>query len=63
LRFEPRIFRSTPRTALPHLSGLGSREEIDPDLLIPDKSLSLREGAIAALEWSGPHEEGGFTGR
>jgi len=35
-------------------------QEIDPDLLIPDKSISLRDGAIAALEWSGPREEGGY---
>ncbi|HPS32834.1 MAG TPA: excinuclease ABC subunit UvrA, partial [Anaerolineaceae bacterium] len=61
IEIEPRTFSfNTPHGACPTCQGLGSREEIDPDLLIPDKSLSLREGAIAALEWSGPREEGGY---
>jgi excinuclease ABC subunit A len=34
--------------------------EIDPELLIPDKRVALREGAIAVSEWSGPREEGGY---
>ncbi|MDD5367738.1 MAG: excinuclease ABC subunit UvrA, partial [Anaerolineaceae bacterium] len=36
---------------------LGSRLEIDPDLLIPDVDRSLREGAISAMEWNGPREQ------
>jgi excinuclease ABC subunit A len=39
---------------------LGNKLEIDPDLLIPDKDLALNEGAIVAMEWSGPKEEGGY---
>ena len=61
IEIEPRTFSfNTPHGACPTCQGLGSREEIDPELLIPDKSLSLREGAIAAMEWSGPREEGGY---
>ncbi len=52
---EPRTFSfNTPHGACPECQGLGSRLEINPDLLIPDSDRSLSEGAIAALEWSGP---------
>ncbi|MFN2120973.1 MAG: excinuclease ABC subunit UvrA, partial [Anaerolineales bacterium] len=58
---EPRTFSfNTPHGACPECQGLGNKQEIDPDLLIPDKDLSLNEGAIVAMEWSGPKEEGGF---
>ncbi len=58
---EPRTFSfNTPHGACPDCQGLGSKLEIDPDLLIPDTDRSLREGAIVALEWSGPREEGGY---
>ncbi len=58
---EPRTFSfNTPYGACPDCQGLGSKLEIDPDLLIPDKDLSLNEGAIAALEWGGPRQEGGY---
>jgi excinuclease ABC subunit A len=58
---EPRTFSfNTPHGACPDCQGLGNKLEIDPDLLIPDKDLSLNEGAIVAMEWSGPKEEGGF---
>ena len=58
---EPRTFSfNTPHGACPECQGLGSKLEIDPDLLMPDKDLSLNEGAIVALEWSGPREEGGY---
>jgi excinuclease ABC subunit A len=58
---EPRTFSfNTPHGACPECQGLGNKLEIDPDLLIPDKDLSLNEGAIVAMEWSGPKEEGGF---
>ncbi|HEX9012425.1 MAG TPA: excinuclease ABC subunit UvrA, partial [Anaerolineaceae bacterium] len=54
---EPRTFSfNTPHGACPECQGLGSKLEIDPDLLIPDPDRSLREGAIAALEWSGARE-------
>lgn len=58
---EPRTFSfNTPHGACPDCQGLGSKLEIDPDLLIPDKDLALNEGAIVAMEWSGPREEGGY---
>ena len=58
---EPRTFSfNTPHGACPECQGLGNKLEIDPDLLIPDKDLSLNEGAIIAMEWSGPKEEGGY---
>jgi len=58
---EPRTFSfNTPHGACPDCQGLGSRLEIDPDLLIPDTDRSLCEGAIIALEWNGPREQGGY---
>jgi excinuclease ABC subunit A len=58
---EPRTFSfNTPHGACPECQGLGNKLEIDPDLLIPDKELSLNDGAIVAMEWGGPREEGGF---
>jgi excinuclease ABC subunit A len=55
---EPRTFSfNTPHGACPECQGLGSKLEIDPDLLIPDPDRSFREGAIAALEWSGPRDQ------
>lgn len=58
---EPRTFSfNTPHGACPDCQGLGNKLEIDPDLLMPDKDLSLNEGAIVAMEWSGPKEEGGY---
>jgi excinuclease ABC subunit A len=57
---EPRTFSfNTPQGACPECQGLGSKLEIDPDRIIPDRDLSLNEGAIISLEW-GPKEEGGF---
>ncbi|MCM8779066.1 MAG: excinuclease ABC subunit UvrA [Candidatus Omnitrophica bacterium] len=44
---EPRIFSfNSPYGACPQCNGLGTKMEIDPDLVIPDKNKSLREGAI-----------------
>ncbi|MGH2581892.1 MAG: excinuclease ABC subunit UvrA [Anaerolineales bacterium] len=58
---EPRTFSfNTPHGACPECQGLGTKLEIDPDLLIPDRSVSLAEGAIAVSEWSGAREEGGY---
>lgn len=58
---EPRTFSfNTPHGACPDCQGLGGKLEIDPELLIPDRDLSLSEGAIAVSEWSGPREEGGY---
>ncbi len=58
---EPRTFSfNTPHGACPDCQGLGTRMEVDPDLLIPNKNLSLEQGAIVASEWSGPKEQGGY---
>jgi excinuclease ABC subunit A len=44
---NPRIFSfNSPYGACPTCAGLGKRAEIDPDLVIPDKGKSIREGAI-----------------
>ncbi len=48
---EPRMFSfNSPHGACPRCTGLGSQMEIDPELIVPDASLSLGEGAI--LPWS-----------
>jgi len=48
---EPRMFSfNSPHGACPRCTGLGSQMEIDPELIVPDPSLSLGEGAI--LPWS-----------
>ncbi|MBP1693213.1 MAG: uvrA [Chloroflexi bacterium] len=58
---EPRTFSfNTPHGACPECQGLGGKQEIDPDLLIPDPNVSLNCGAIIVSEWSGPREEGGY---
>lgn len=57
---EPRTFSfNTPQGACPECQGIGSKLEIDPERIIPDRDLSLNDGAIASLEW-GPKEEGGY---
>jgi excinuclease ABC subunit A len=46
---EPRSFSfNTPHGACPECQGIGTKKEIDPDLVVPNKDLSLREGAIVA---------------
>jgi excinuclease ABC subunit A len=48
---EPRIFSfNSPHGACPRCTGLGAQQEIDPDLLVPDLSLSIGEGAL--VPWS-----------
>ena len=48
---EPRIFSfNSPHGACPRCTGLGSQMEIDPELIVPDPSLSIGEGAI--VPWS-----------
>ena len=48
---EPRIFSfNSPHGACPRCTGLGSQLEIDPDLLVPDASLTIGEGAL--VPWS-----------
>jgi excinuclease ABC subunit A len=44
---QPRIFSfNSPHGACPRCTGLGSQQEIDPDLLVPDASLSINDGAL-----------------
>ncbi len=60
-QIEPRTFSfNTPHGACPDCQGIGTRLEIDPDLLIPNKTRSLNEGAIPLSEWGGPRDEGGY---
>jgi excinuclease ABC subunit A len=49
---EPRIFSfNSPHGACERCTGLGSQMEIDPDLVVPDPTLSIAEGALAP--WAG----------
>ena len=49
----PRTFSfNSPHGACPVCTGLGVKMEIDPDLVIPNRDLSLSEGAIAVMGWS-----------
>jgi excinuclease ABC subunit A len=48
---QPRIFSfNSPHGACPRCTGLGAQQEIDPDLLVPDPTLSISEGAL--VPWS-----------
>lgn len=59
---EPRSFSfNNPFGACPECFGLGYKMEFDIDLIIPDKRLSIDEGAIAALGWQSATDEGSFT--
>jgi len=50
---SPRMFSfNNPFGACPTCTGLGSQMKIDPDLIIPNKSLSILEGAITANGWN-----------
>jgi excinuclease ABC subunit A len=56
---QPRIFSfNSPHGACPRCTGLGAQQEIDPDLLVPDPSLSIDEGALVpwAVGGSGFYE-------
>ncbi len=51
---EPRDFSfNSPHGACPTCTGLGTRQEIDPDMVIPNKKLSIAEGAIKPWSKSG----------
>ena len=59
---EPRSFSfNNPYGACPECTGLGYRMEFDEDLMIPDKSLSIDEGAIMVPGWQSSKQEGSFT--
>ena len=58
---EPRTFSfNTPHGACPTCEGIGTKLEVDVNLLVPNQTLSINEGAIEAQEWGGPREQGGY---
>lgn len=60
---EPRSFSfNNPFGACPECFGLGYKMEFDEELMIPDKSVSLAEGAIIAMGWQSSSDPGSFTG-
>ncbi|MBQ3583471.1 MAG: excinuclease ABC subunit UvrA [Lachnospiraceae bacterium] len=59
---QPRSFSfNNPFGACPECFGLGYKMEFDVELMIPDKSLSLNEGAIVAMGWQSSGDKGSFT--
>ena len=59
---EPRSFSfNNPFGACPDCAGLGYKMEFDADLMIPDKSLSINEGAIAVMGWQSCTDKSSFT--
>lgn len=59
---EPRSFSfNNPYGACPECSGLGYKMEFDEDLMVPDKGLSLNEGAIQVMGWQSSAKEGSFS--
>ncbi len=59
---EPRSFSfNNPYGACPVCYGLGYKMEFDPDLMIPDKTLSISEGAIQVMGWQSCTDSGSFT--
>ncbi len=56
---EPRTFSfNSPHGACPSCQGLGSLMQVDPDLVVPDPRLTVREGAVAA--WSKSRTDEGY---
>ncbi len=59
---EPRSFSfNNPFGACPDCFGLGYKMEFDEDLMIPDKSLSISQGAITVMGWQSCTDKGSFT--
>ncbi len=59
---EPRSFSfNNPFGACPECFGLGYKMEFDVDLMIPDKSRSISQGAIVVLGWQSCTDKGSFT--
>ncbi len=59
---EPRSFSfNNPFGACPDCFGLGYKMEFDIDLMIPDKELSINQGAIAVTGWQSCADKGSFT--
>ena len=60
---EPRSFSfNNPFGACPVCYGLGYKMEFDIDLMIPDQSMSIDEGAIVAMGWQSCTDKNSFTG-
>lgn len=61
---EPRNFSfNNPFGACPDCSGLGMQMKFDSDLIIPNKSLSIKDGAITATGWNSAGKEDSVTGK
>ena len=59
---QPRSFSfNNPFGACPDCFGLGYKMEFDVDLMIPDKSLSINQGAIVVLGWQSANDPKSFT--
>ena len=59
---EPRTFSfNNPFGACPDCAGLGYTMEFDEDLMIPDKSLSINDGAIIVMGWQSSNDKKSFT--
>lgn len=59
---EPRSFSfNNPFGACPECFGLGYKMEFDEDLMIPDKSLSIEQGAIVVMGWQSCTDKGSYT--
>ena len=59
---EPRSFSfNNPFGACPVCAGLGYKMEFSHELMIPDESLSINQGAIVAMGWQSAHKESSFT--
>ncbi|MCR5339393.1 MAG: excinuclease ABC subunit UvrA [Lachnospiraceae bacterium] len=59
---EPRSFSfNNPFGACPVCAGLGYKMEFSAQLMIPDESLSINQGAIVAMGWQSAHKESSFT--
>ena len=56
------FYINNPFGACPDCYGLGYKMEFDEDLMIPDKSLSIKQGAIVAMGWQSCCDKGSFSG-
>ena len=59
---QPRMFSfNNPVGACPECTGIGYLMKFDPDMVIPDRSLSLKQGAISAPGWMSSNQPESFT--
>ena len=59
---EPRSFSfNNPFGACPECFGLGYKMEFDPELMVPDRSVSINDGAIAVMGWQTCNQPGSFA--